>query len=129
MTLPITSIYAIVLTIMMIALSTIVSSKRGRSGISILHGDNMDLALAIRRHGNFIENVPMALLLLALAEMNAAPPLLLHAAGAALVIGRIAHVAGLSADNPFAPLRIAGGVLTTLCMIAAIGFVGWKSIG
>jgi|GEM_PF-5991868 len=72
MTLPITSLYAALLTMMMLGLAASVIAKRAATGISILHGDNMDLALATRRFGNFIEYVPMALLLMALMELQSA---------------------------------------------------------
>jgi uncharacterized protein len=129
MTLATTSLYAAILTVIMIALSSSVSARRGKAGISILHGDDMGLALAIRRHGNFTENVPMALILIVLAELNGAPGGLLHGCGLMLVASRIAHPIGLSVENASAPLRIAGGALTTLSMLAAIGFLGWKSVG
>ncbi len=35
---------------------------RGKTGISILHGDNMDLAEKMRRHQIFVEYVPLALI-------------------------------------------------------------------
>ena len=119
MTLPITSLYAALLTMMMLGLAASVIAKRAATGISILHGDNMDLALATRRFGNFIEYVPMALFLMALMELQSASALWLNGAGGLLLAGRILHAIGLDAKNAKAPFRIIGGSLTLLSLAVA----------
>lgn len=119
MTLPITSLYAALLTLLMLGLAASVIAKRAATGISILHGDNMDLALVSRRFGNFIEYVPMAILLMALMELQSASALWLNGAGSLLLVGRLLHAMGLDASNPKAPLRIVGGSLTLLSLAAA----------
>jgi uncharacterized protein len=123
MTLHITTIYAIILALMMTGLSMAVTMKRAKTGISILHGDNMDLATSMRRFGNFIESVPLGLLLLLLMEVQTATQLWLHASGALLVIGRMAHAAGLDAQNAKSPLRIMGGMLTMVSRMIAVVFL------
>jgi uncharacterized membrane protein YecN with MAPEG domain len=50
----ITSIYAAILAVAMIGLSSHVSMQRGKANVSILDGGNAELALRIRRHGNFL---------------------------------------------------------------------------
>ena len=122
-----TALYAAALGVMMIVLGAQVIVMRARTGISILDGGNMALAESMRRHGNFVENVPMALILMACAESLAAPAALLHAMGLVLIAGRLVHVMGIDHTRPAAPARIAGGILTTLPMLAAIGFIGWKT--
>jgi hypothetical protein len=80
---------------------------RLRTGISILHGDNMELATAIRRHANFTESVPFALILLGFLELNGArraPARARHRAGRA----RSSHPLGLQHDNVRNPLRGIG---------------------
>ena len=72
----------------------------------------MELATRIRRHGNFIEGVPFALILLAALELNGASPGLLHGLGIALVLSRIAHPIGLKHDNLRNPLRAIGAAGT-----------------
>jgi uncharacterized protein len=125
MTFHITSLYASVLGLMMIGLSLAVSIKRGKTGIAILHGDNMDLAITIRRFGNFIEVVPFGLLLLGLMEAAGASSILVHLSGALLLVSRIVHPFGLTLANPKHPLRIVGGVLAKLSALVAIGFLLW----
>jgi uncharacterized protein len=128
MTFHITSLYASVLGLMMIGLSLAVSIKRGQTGIAILHGDNMDLAIRIRRYGNFIEVVPFGLLLLGLLEVSGATPLIVHLSGGLLLLSRILHPFGLTVTNPKHPLRIVGGVLAQLSALIAIGFLLWTSV-
>jgi uncharacterized membrane protein YecN with MAPEG domain len=121
-----TALYASILTIVVIVLANIVSAKRGRSGISILHGDDLDLALWMRRHGNLLENLPLALLLMALCEARGLAPFWLHVMGITLLLARSLHIAGLDAANTKSPLRIAGGAGTQLSMLGAVGYLLWS---
>lgn len=111
-----TGLYSVPLALMMIGLAAHVSALRAKTGISLLDGGNKALAVRIRRHGNFIEFVPMALLLMAFAESAGMPALWTHAAGLSLIAGRILHPLGLSHDRPAAFARIAGGSMTWLSM-------------
>ena len=118
---PITAFYAGLLALIAIALGVPIGAMRARTGISILHGDNMELATLIRRHANFTEGVPLALILLAALELNGASPGLLHGLGIALVAARIAHPLGLHHDNVRSPLRgIGAGGTILVTLIAAV---------
>ena len=126
----ITGLYAVPLALMMTVLAVRVIMLRAKTGISILDGGNPALALRMRRHGNFVENVPMVLLLMTIAELLGAAALWLHLAGGLLVCGRILHAFGLSIEKPAALARIAGVVGTIIAMlvlasnIVAIAFAG-----
>jgi uncharacterized protein len=126
----ISATYAAVLALIMAALLVHVIMLRAKTGISISDGGNVTLAERMRRHGNFIENVPMALLLMLMAELLGASHLWLHVFGAALVAGRVLHAIGLAHDQPKNPLRIMGASITLLvvlalvCNILAIRFAG-----
>lgn len=120
MTLYITGFYAAALALLALALSIAVTMVRAKSGVSILHGDDMNLAVRIRRHGNLTEVVPLALILLGIAELGGAAPAFLYAAGTALLVGRIVHPLGMSATVAKHPLRIAGGMLTNLSIVGLI---------
>ena len=50
MLVPITGLYAALLTVVGLTLMVRVARMRARTGVSILHGDDMDLALATRQH-------------------------------------------------------------------------------
>jgi uncharacterized membrane protein YecN with MAPEG domain len=122
---PITAFYAGLLALILIALAGAIGPLRLSTGISILHGDNMELATRIRRHGNFIEGVPFALILLAALELNGASPRWLHGLGIVLVLSRIAHPIGLRHDNLRNPLRNIGALGTLLVTLIAALMLIW----
>lgn len=124
----ITAFYAGVLVAINIYLMFRVAAMRGSTGISILHGDNMELATAMRRHGNFIENVPLALVLMGLVEANGGNGTLLHVLGIVLVLARILHPLGLHHDRVVHPLRAAGAGGTFLVTIVLGGLALWQGI-
>jgi len=118
---PITALYAGLLALLVGALGFQVGAARSRAGISILHGDDMELAEKIRRHANFTESVPLALILMGVLELNGASGLLLHGLGIALVVARVAHPFGLHHDNMRHPLRgVGAGVTFLVTTIAAL---------
>jgi hypothetical protein len=127
--LPITALYAGILALIAIVLSIQVGRMRLRKGIAILHGSDMELAQTIRRHANFTETVPLALILLGILELNGGGTTLLHSLGIALVIARVIHPIGLVHDNLRSPLRGIGALATTLVtLIAAVVAIG-QAIG
>ena len=123
--LSITGPYAAILGIYAIVLGAIVSLYRAKTGISILHGDNVALAEKMRRHGNFAESVPLALILMAIAELQGLAPLWLHICGVSLLAGRLVHPFGIKHENPNNVLRGIGSGLTTLTMLIAIVWILW----
>ncbi|MYE23187.1 MAG: glutathione S-transferase [Gammaproteobacteria bacterium] len=126
--LPITALYAALLLAVFVALSALVGRQRGRANVAILHGDDMDLAVAIRRHGNFVEYVPFALVLMALIEANGGSALFLHVVGILLVACRIAHPFGLQHDKGATPLRAVGAGGTLLLLLALGAMALWQSL-
>ena len=116
----ITSLYAVPLGLMGFGLTAHVIMLRVKTGVSIMDGGNIHLAERIRRHGNFMENVPLVLLLMALAELNGVGSMWLHASGALLIIGRLLHAAGLKHDQPTAIGRTTGISITILAGLTAI---------
>jgi uncharacterized protein len=122
-TFPITSLYILPLTLIFLALWFNVTSTRSKLSQSIGDGGNIDLHERIRKHGNFVEWVPMVLLLMLLAEARGTGATWLHAAGALLTLGRALHPFGLKANNPLHPLRIAGNstaILATVILFVAL---------
>ena len=128
MTFQVTALYAAIFTILVLVMATIVTANRARAKVSILHGDDMTLALWMRRHGNLIEHVPLILILMALCEARGLPVMWLHVGGIVVLVGRLTHIVGLNLTNPAAPLRITGGTLTHLPMLAAAIFLAWSSL-
>ncbi|MEO0973316.1 MAG: MAPEG family protein, partial [Pseudomonadota bacterium] len=84
----ITSLYAALCTVLLIALGGRISMYRRRHRIGVGSGSNKDLELAIRAHGNAVETIPLGLLLLLLFEVNGAPHLAVHAFGAVFTAAR-----------------------------------------
>jgi uncharacterized protein len=123
----ITALYGALNAILNIVLANRVSQLRGVHGVSLGEGDAKPLQIAIRAHGNNAEFVPLAIVTLLLAELCGGHPVALHAFGAALLIGRIAHPIGLPrrAPNPF---RYMGTALTWVTIVACAGYTLYLSI-
>jgi hypothetical protein len=117
---PITALYAALLGLVMIALELLVGRHRLETDVSLYDGGHRPLAVAIRRHANWAEHVPFALILLALIELNGAPAVWLHALGATLLVARIVHPFGLRWDVAQVRARFIGAFTTLLVIFATI---------
>jgi uncharacterized membrane protein YecN with MAPEG domain len=95
MTVPITALYAGILGLLITALAVNVTVHRAKLKVDIGDGGNAQMLRMIRVHANAVEYVPLGLLLLGLYELDQGWPAVLHAAGIALIVGRVLHVAGL----------------------------------
>ena len=115
----ITMFYAGLLGLISLALSYFCGSLRGKTGISIGDGGNTGLLLAMRRHANFVEYVPLALILIALLEMDGVSPLAIHLLGGGLVVTRVAHAVGLKPDTMEGLGRLIGAAGTALITLIA----------
>lgn len=112
-----TLLYAGLLGLMSIAIAFPVGRLRGSTGISMGDGGDPDLQLAIRRHANFTEYVPLALILLGLLEANGLSSPTVHVLGCLLVLFRILHAIGLKADTIQGVPRALGAGGTALLTI------------
>lgn len=115
----ITSLYAGLLGLMLVVLAIRVVTRRRSIHIAFGDGEDEELRRRIRTHGNFIEYVPLALLLMLLAEFSAAAHWLVHAMGMALIAGRGTHAWSLHASNLRA--RVIGMVLTFWVLVTGAG--------
>ena len=115
----ITPLYAGLSGLLALGLSLHASRARDRAKVSLGDGGHPQLLLASRRHGNFIEHVPLLLILMLLLEIRGEAPLHLHFFGALLFIARILHPLGLHVDRIFSAPRLVGALLTILLL--AIG--------
>ncbi|WP_108662392.1 MAPEG family protein [Acuticoccus kandeliae] len=96
MSFPVTAATAVALALLLVVLSLRVVGRRRRSLIVLGDGNDPDLQRSIRAQANFAEYAPLFLILLALAEANATPPLLLSITAALFVLGRILHFHALT---------------------------------
>lgn len=117
MTLPTTTLYALPLIAIWLTLWMRVSGARSSLNCSFGDGGNMALLQKVRQHGNFIEWVPLTLLLMTLAEAQGTDALWLHGAGALLLIGRLAHPFGLVPETAGHPLRYVGNGTNFLAVL------------
>jgi hypothetical protein len=115
----ITSLYAALLGLLLLGLSWQVTRHRQRSRVSLGAGGDEALERAIRTHANLVEYAPLALLLIALAEMNGAAPWWIHGTGALLVVARCLHAWGLGSTSGVSPGRYWGTALTWLALLVA----------
>ena len=69
-----------------------------------------------RVQANFVENVPLALVLLYLLEVSGAPTVAIHLFGAALVLLRVLHAWGMSANEGANYPRLIGAQGTFLLL-------------
>ena len=113
----IAAFYAGLIGIILIILAMPISALRRRLKAGIGDGGDPRLARAIRAHANTVEWALPTLLLLVLAELNRAPPLLLHICGIALVAGRVVHAVGLSSTSGASRGRVAGTALTWVALM------------
>lgn len=120
MLLPVTGLYAALLGLLVIVLVLRVVAKRWKHRIGVGDGGEKSLLLAIRAHGNAIETIPIALILLAALELNKGSAQTLHIFGIALVLGRLLHALGISRTSKVNPGRFLGTVLT-LATILGLG--------
>jgi len=118
---PITALYAGLLGFISLALAGLVVRARGSENVIFGDGANIVVLQRIRVHGNFVEYVPLALLLMLVLELNGASRLVMNGLGAALVIGRVLHAFGLSSSTGTTVGRFVGTVVTWLVIATASG--------
>ena len=115
----ITSLYAGLCGLLLVILYVRVSQRRLATQIGIGSGGDAVLEQRIRAHGNFIESVPISLVLLYLLEQTGVDSIYIHAFGIALVLARVAHAQGISATAGRSAGRFYGSI-GTLLVIAAL---------
>ena len=109
---PITALFAALLAPLHILLTLRVIGARRAAKVAMGDGGDGLLMRRMRVHGNFAEQVPIALILLGLAESLQAPAIVLFCAGACLLIGRLSHAYGVSQMKETFSFRVTGMMLT-----------------
>jgi uncharacterized membrane protein YecN with MAPEG domain len=109
---PITSLYSSLLALIFLILTIKIIKIRRANKIILGDGDNLELQKAIRAQANFVETVPLALILLSLAENSGSSIILLQIAGFTLLLGRMLHGYGIAFVRENLRFRIAGMMLT-----------------
>lgn len=129
-------LYAAILALMYVGLSFNVVRQRYRHktalGLPDIGGggrrEGLSLERAIRAHANFIEYVPLGLLLMFFAGTEGIGAFGLHMAGCALVTGRVLHAYSLLCHESYdgngalrnKPVFRMGGMMLTLATLALL---------
>ncbi|MBW2244616.1 MAG: MAPEG family protein [Deltaproteobacteria bacterium] len=129
MPIPITGLYLAIMAVMSGLLAFPAGKLRGSTGVSIGDGGNPQLLLAMRRHANFVEYVPLLMIMFAALELGGSSGAVLHALGLSLLAVRICHAIGLKADTIESPLRAVGAGGTLLITLIAAVLLGIQFIG
>lgn len=96
----------------------------------VIHGDGGEelLQRRMRAQANFIENVPITLILIAAIELTGRGAAWLAAVGAIFMLARLAHVFGMDLNRPNA-MRGAGMTVTMLVQAGLAIFAVLIAIG
>jgi uncharacterized membrane protein YecN with MAPEG domain len=117
--LPITSLFAAAFAVALVALSFPVSLRRVKVGDMVGGSTDETLHRRIRAQGNFIEYVPLGIIVLGLVEAHAAPAWMVVAIGGVLALGRLLHAIGMFRAS--GPVRGFGMIFTYLALLFAAG--------
>jgi len=128
-TVVVTPVYAGLLALMLVALSVVTIRQRRHARAALGDRGVPGLQRAIRAHGNFTEYVPLALVLMLMAELTRHPAWLLHTLGLTLLLGRLCHAWGITRSEENFRWRVVGMSLTFAVLIsAALALLG-HSVG
>lgn len=105
--------FAVILYIMHIA------RLRYRYQVSLGDGGEEHLSRFVRAHGNFVETVPLALILMLILEMFGMALWVIHWLGLILLLGRVSHFIGVTTGKSYGPYRMAGILMTFAVYIIA----------
>jgi hypothetical protein len=119
--LPITLTIAAAAAVLHIWLAARVSQLRRGYKISIGDGGNEALLRRMRAHGNYVENMPIVLILLALIELAGGDPRILWGAAILFILSRILHAFGMDRTSP-SRLRMFGMMGNTLALVILAGY-------
>ena len=125
--LSITPVYVAILGLLFVPFTMRVGLYRVKNEINLGDGGDPELLRRIRGQGNFIETVPLALILLVVMEASGASATWLHALGGLLVFGRICHYLAITQIGPFL-LRPTGMFSTLATYLGASGWLLYHTI-
>ena len=123
----VTAIIASLLTMIFIKLSFAVIGLRRKNRVGLGSGGHDDLERAIRAQGNFVEYVPLGIILIACLELNGASWWLVLILGIMFIIGRLIHAVGINEPPPHFSKRVIGMKFTfyTLSTLVVLN-LGWS---
>lgn len=108
----VTPLFAALFGILYFLLSINVVRHRFSKQVSLGDGDDKYVERAIRIHANFIEYVPLILVLFYFYEIMTLSGSLVFVLGSSLLLARICHVVGMIKPRQFLVLRQIGALVT-----------------
>ncbi|MCA0892030.1 MAPEG family protein [Microbulbifer agarilyticus] len=128
MSVEITALYSGLCALLVLALAfNVVKFRRGNKVGMGDGGDKLGNVL-IRTHANAIEYIPLALILLLVAEINGLSAIWLHCLGGVLVFARIIHAIGLVGGKGGYHKGRFWGTLLTWVVIAILALINIVSV-
>lgn len=128
MLLPITGLYAGLITLITIYLMVNIGAYRGKAKLSLGDGGDQEMIVRIRRHGNLVETAALLLVMMAIIEANGASSMYVHAVGLIYLIARIAHPIGLRANNTSGFPRMIGALGTMIALLMGTGMAIYQYV-
>jgi uncharacterized protein len=125
---PITMFYAGLLALVLLALSVRTIQARAATKVYMGDGGNELMLRRMRGMANFVEYVPLILIMLALLELRATAPWQLHALGATLLVARVLHGYTFAFATHFPAGRFLGAVLTQAALAVSALLCVWKGL-
>ncbi|MDP1868516.1 MAPEG family protein [Bradyrhizobium sp.] len=125
----ITAAYLGILALLYLVLGLQVSRLRRGHRVLFGDGDNIKLRSAIRAHGNFVEYVPIIVLMVTMLEMSGTPAATVHLLMGELLVARLLHPLGMYVGPrtlQFQICRVGGILLTLLVLLAAAVLLLWR---
>lgn len=122
MALPVTTVTAALLGLLLIALKWRTIGQRVKNEASLGDAGSKDLLVAIRSHANLAEHAPLAIILIGLLEFAGANSWVLMGLAGVLIAARILHPIGMGIEKtPNAP-RVLGVMLTSAVFVVSAGY-------
>jgi len=93
--------------------------------VAIGDGGNARVIRAMRGQANFVENVPLILILLMIAALLNMPAIVIHVIGIAVVVGRFFHALHFTKDDAPGWQRAAGAMTSFFALvITSLSLIG-----
>ncbi|HLV77691.1 MAG TPA: MAPEG family protein [Marinobacter sp.] len=127
MIVPVTAVFAAVIGLLLLVLSAQVVKYRYKYRLGMGVNDDPGFEAAVRAQANLVEYAPVALIMLAIAELNGVPSGLIYWTGMVFVAGRILHAWGMinGKGGPHKG-RMIGILLSWLAILVAALLLLWN---
>ncbi|WP_318388010.1 MAPEG family protein [Enterobacter sp.] len=126
----VSALYAVLSVLLLLKFSFDVVRLRTQYRVSAGDGGFSELQIAIRIHGNAVEYIPAALILLLFMEMNGAETWMVHVCGLLLIVGRLMHYHGFQ-QRLFRWRRSAMGAtwcVLIIMVLANLWYMPWELV-